>query len=79
MTDERRPLLRGALSWGVFVVAGLLVAGAVALLRTEGTPVVFDPPEPRVDGAPPGARVEVPVRVRNVSEQEVTIVGADRG
>lgn len=79
MTDERRPVLTGALSWGVFLLAGLLVAGAVVLLRMEGTPVVFDPPEPRLNGAPPDARVKVPVGVRNVSEKEVTIVGGHRG
>ncbi len=63
----------------LFLAAGILMAGVVLLVPMEQTPLVFEPPEPYVEEAPPRARVKVPVTIRNVSSGEVTIIGAPRG
>ncbi len=63
----------------LFLAAGILIAGVVLLLPMEQTPLIFEPPEPHVEEAPPRARVKVPVTVRNVSSGEVFIIGAPRG
>ncbi len=75
----RKHVMAVAPTWFVFLAVGVLLAGTVVLVRLEGTPVVFEPPEPRVEDATAGTRVKVPLGIRNVSTREVTIVGAHRG